>query len=265
MSCPTGRTNCGSCRDLQTDAENCGACGNICGAGQLCRRGVCVSCPSGMTLIPADTFSMGDSRFSDATPHRVALAAFCMDNTEVTVAAYRTCSTCAAPLSGSACNWGASGRDLHPINCVNWNLARAYCQSIGRDLPTEAQWEYAARGTDGRSYPWGNAAPGSQLCWNRAPVPMTTCPVQSYPLGNSPFGLSDMEGNVVEWTLDWYGIIAADPVSDPTGPSSGTTRAYRGASFLDSDPNSARAARRVWAPPGSNGYDNGFRCASALP
>ena len=125
-----------------------------------------------MVLIPAGSFMMGDADTAsrDAQPsHMVTLSAFCIDLTEVTVAAWRGCTSagCTAPAAGGYCNWGMTGRETHPINCVDWNQSRAYCQSRGGDLPTEAQWEYAARGPDAVShlYPWGNAAPDSQLCW----------------------------------------------------------------------------------------------------
>jgi len=236
VSCGVGQTSCSSvCRDLSSDIANCGACDNACTVAQTCAAGSCVTpaptCPGGMRLIPAGMFLMGDptAADSDASPiHAVRLTAFCMDETEVSVSAYAACATCSSPATGGACNWGVVGRGSHPVNCVDWNMARAYCQARGGDLPTEAQWEYAARGADGRAYPWGNDAPGPQLCWNR---PDSTCPVRTYPSGNSPFGLSDMAGNVSEWTSDWYAAYtgsAGSNVTNPTGPVTGTYHVYRG-------------------------------------
>ena len=227
------------------------------------------SCPAGMIYLPAGSFLMGDPdpESRGAQPqHMVTLSAFCMDLTEVTVAAYRGCTNCTAPTAGTdrnAGNWGVTGRDNHPVNQVDWNQSRAYCQWRGGDLPTEAQWEYAARGSDvaNHIYPWGNAVPGAQLCWNRDPSPGSTCPVQSYPLGNSPFGLFDMAGNVFEWTLDFDGSYPMSPVIDPTGEASGTLRVCRGGAWNGTNASSVRAAFRGGFPPMLRTSDLGFRCA----
>lgn len=226
------------------------------------------TCPTGMALIPGGTFTMGDSGglSSGAQPtHVVTLSTYCMDLTEVTVAAYTACTAtgCTAPNTGTSCNWGVAGRGNHPINCVDWFQERAYCQSRGGDLPTEAQWEYAARGSDGRAYAWGNDAPVSQLCWSGSGARLGTCPVQSFPSGNSPFGLFDMGGNVWEMTLDWYGVYSSSPSSNPTGPTMGMYRSGRGGSWQDTLANNVHAAYR-----GSSGTSYrvdivGFRCARA--
>jgi formylglycine-generating enzyme required for sulfatase activity len=223
-----------------------------------------------MVLIPAGSFLMGDANTASLNaqpPHMVTLSAYCMDPTEVTVAAYRGCTSCTAPTAGTTNNygnWGVTGRDNHPVNYVDWNQARAYCQSRGGDLPTEAQWEYAARGPDGRIYPWGNAVPASQLCWSGdVPSRTSTCPVQSYPSGNSPFGLFDMAGNVFEWTRDFFAGYTPTAVSDPTGPTSGTNRVLRGGSWFDSSASASyvRAAFRVVFTPTIRSNGVGFRCA----
>jgi formylglycine-generating enzyme required for sulfatase activity len=163
----------------------------------------------GMARTPGGTFVMGsESIYADEKPvHRVTVAAFSMDVTDVTTAAYGACvraGKCSEPGAGDYCNWGKGDRQNHPINCVDWNQATAYCAYAGKRLPTEEEWEYAARGTDGRTYPWGNEAPSNQLCWNRGASKEGTCVVGSHPSGASPFGLQDMAGNVWQWTSSNY-------------------------------------------------------------
>ena len=209
----------------------------------------------------ADTLSRGAQ-----PPHMVTLSAYCMDLTEVTVAAWRGCTApgCTTPSTGSYYNWAVVGRDNHPINGVDWNQSRAYCQWRGGDLPTEAQWEYAARGSDvdNHIYPWGNAAPASQLCWyDTASSGSRSCPVQSYPGGNSPFGLFDMAGNVFEWTLDFYAFYSLPVAIDPIGPTSGTTRVIRGGSWGNSSSTVMRAASRLDNRPLARDFNIGFRCS----
>ena len=231
------------------------------------------SCPAGMALIPAGMFLMGDAASDDMPSqplHGVRLSTYCMDLTEVTLAAYGDCAAagCTAPNTGGHCNRGVAGRDDHPVNCVDWNQARAYCQSRGGDLPTEAQWEYAARGTDGRTFPWGNDAPSTQLCWSTADVTRTsTCAVRSFPAGNSPFGLFDMAGNVWEWTLDWYGSYSGDAssyVMNPTGVASGTSHINRGGSWGNNLPIDVRPMIRFGGMPTRRLESLGFRCTHGV-
>ncbi|MDO9016093.1 MAG: SUMF1/EgtB/PvdO family nonheme iron enzyme [Deltaproteobacteria bacterium] len=231
-----------------------------------------IACPSGMRLIPEGRFLMGSPTMGDtnARPvHGVQLTAFCMDETEVTTSAYALCvmvGSCTSPATDMFCNWMVPGRGDHPINCVDWSQARAYCQSRGGDLPTEAQWEFAARGADGRAYPWGNDAAGSQLCWSGGGVTRTsTCAVRSFPSGNSPSGLFDMAGNVFEWTLDWLGPYTGDTSSyalNPSGPASGVSRVLRGGPW--NSPN-VRATDRDGIAPTYRSGDTGFRCSHAAP
>ena len=229
-------------------------------------------CPSGMVFVPAGQFMMGDlmSDNPDARPvHGVRLTEFCLDESPVTIAAYQACVTagvCTAPATTASCNWGVTGREQHPANCTNWNQARTYCQWRGGDLPTEARWEYAARGMDGRTYPWGNDEPSSQLCWNGGGARReSTCAVGAFRSGHTPSGLSDMAGNVWEWTLDWYGVypvVAAGTYAlNPVGPASGTGRVVRGASWFDASPRNFRAASRSYYAPGAYSQYHGFRCA----
>ena len=181
---------------------------------------------------------------------------------------------------GRWCN--RSDRPDHPINCIDWELAAAYCAWRGGRLPTEAEWEYAARGSDDRVYPWGNEAPDVKrlnLCGRECAAlaarelhdewkPMydgddgwaTTAPVGSYPDGASPFGVLDMAGNVWEWTDDWHGPYPATAQVDPRGPATGTSRVSRGAGWASRGPTRARGADRNWLDPKSRDCDLGFRC-----
>lgn len=198
---------------------------------------------AGMAKIPAGTFAMGDADSSKS----VAVAAFEMDVTEVTVAAYTACvkaSKCAAMPSGGDCNFGNGSKGNHPVTCGDWNEAQAYCNWAGKRLPTEEEWEYAARGTDGRTYPWGNEAPDSQLCWKREDG---TCPVGSHPAGRSPFGLDDMSGNVWEWTS--------------SDPDASTARVLRGGAWNSGAASTMRCSDSVSFPPSFRDGKIGFRCA----
>ena len=221
-------------------------------------------CPSDMVAIPGGTFQMGsnDGDADEKPVHSVSVRPFCMDRTEVTVGAYRSCGSCSAPNTTQYCNWGQSGRDNHPINCVDWNQATSYCSGVGKRLPTEEEWEYAARGTSSRNYPWGNAAPASQLCWNGEGNDLgkgnrkSTCPVGSYAAGRSPFGLEDMAGNVWEWTSSPY-------CSYPGKSCTSSDRVNRGGSWHYDYPAWVRASHRYYNAPSYRYIYVGFRCLRA--
>jgi len=271
--CASGQVLCaGTCRSLLSDTNHCGECARACASGQTCVTGVCTTpppCPVRMRLIPAGMFDMGSTTVMDEQPiHGVRLSAFCLDETEVTVAAFRACVTagaCVTPGMSPMCNWMVAGRDDHPINCVAWQEALTYCQWRGATLPTEARWEYAARFTSGRTYPWGNDTPGSQLCWsgggeNRS----STCAVGTFPLGNTPFGISDLAGGVWEWVADWSGPYTGSTgsyVLDPTGPTSGSVRVIRGGSWNNTAPGDVRGANRFVLAPLLRDVHVGLRCA----
>ncbi|MEI7894430.1 MAG: SUMF1/EgtB/PvdO family nonheme iron enzyme [Myxococcales bacterium] len=224
-----------------------------------------VPCPSApdMLAIPAGTFRMGSNEYDDEKPvHAVTVAAFCMDPTEVTVAAYKGCTSCSAPNTSGSCNWGVDGRDNHPINCVDWNQATAFCTAVGKRLPTEEEWEYAARGAAGWKYPWGNTPPSNQLCWDGEGNDLgkgnrtSTCPVGSYAAGRSPFGLEDMAGNVWEWTSSPY-------CSYPGKSCTSSGRVFRGGSWSNADPAGVRASFRFYFAPTLRFSIVGFRCLRA--
>ncbi len=274
VACVAGYASCdgasaNGCEvEVATNNAHCGGCGRACATGEQCVGGACrtPTCPASMRLVRGGTFMMGSTANPAEQPiHAVTLTTFCMDATEVTAGAYGACTAagCTAPDTGGTCTWRAGGRESYPVNCIEWASSRAYCQWRGGDLPTEAQWEYAARGTDGRTFPWGNDAPSSsRLCWNR-PGP---CPAGSFPSGNSPFGISDLAGNVYEWTLDWsggYEASGATPVVNPSGPTTGSSRVYRGGAWYFNDANLVRAAWRYQVTPTWRGGDAGFRCVRA--
>ncbi|MCG3173611.1 MAG: Serine/threonine-protein kinase pkn1 [Myxococcota bacterium] len=257
-------------------------------------------CP-GMVLIPAGEFTMGtdDSGinqacrhqqaldypcdrkwFDDEQPRRtVVLDAFYIDWHEVTVDEYRACvdaGRCTKPgdvSSNRACNWGSEREGSHPVNCVDWEQARKYCEWRGKRLPAEAEWEKAARGTDGRLYPWGEQPPSCDLVvWGDGRRTdgcgrNSTWPVCSKLQGNSPHGLCDTGGNVYEWVEDWYdpGYYASAPSRNPPGPPSGTMRVLRGGSWGLNHPYALRAGSRLSFDPAVRYVSVGIRCASPSP
>ena len=158
--------------------------------------------------------------------------------------------------------------DTHPVN-VSWNDAKAYAKWAGVTLPTEAQWEKAARGTDGRVYPWGNDWDAAK-CNNSvgANHPGKTSPVGSFPAGASPYGCLDMAGNVWQWCADWYGAdyYTTSPAKNPTGPATGTVRVLRGGSWGGSGVvYGCRGACRIYYIPYLWVYLIGFRCVALSP
>lgn len=211
-----------------------------------------------MLSIPAGTFRMGsEAGEADEKPaHTVAVAAFELDVTEVTAAQYAACvgeGACSADqvTQHEWCNYGKNDRRGHPINCVDWPQAEAFCAWAHKRLPTEEEWEYAARGSDGRKYPWGNKAPDSQLCWSRSDG---TCEVGGFPEGASPFGVLDLAGNVWEWT-------ASSLCSYPNHQCTDHPRVLRGGGWVESRASSVRATYRSGGAPESRAVFLGFRCA----
>jgi serine/threonine-protein kinase len=214
-----------------------------------------------MVYVPAGEFEMGSTEGNEQPAHIVALDSFWIDRTEVTNAQYQQCvqtGTCAEPHCYDP-NLNAPDQ---PVMCIDWDQAQTYCEWAGARLPTEAEWEYAARGPDGHTYPWGDDAPGHEWAnFIEGPVYWTT-PVGSLPDGASWCGALDMAGNVEEWVADWYGDYAPDRQENPTGPPSGEYRVLRGGSWWDQASN-MRSTRRSPVPAASDPSNLvGFRCAS---
>jgi len=228
-----------------------------------------------MMLVPAGDFQMGSAwyHFStafDEKAHTVYLDDFYMDKYEVTNDLYKACvdaGGCTAPDYSS--RYYDTKYEDHPVVYVDWNQGKTYCEWRKASLPTEAQWEKAARGTDGRTYPWGEGIDCDKANYylgnNRWCIRDTT-PVGNYEGGKSPYGIYALAGNVMEWTSDWYSetYYQSSPSKNPLGPDSGQFRVLRGGAWVDVD-FSVRSALRDWDYPTYSGGFIGFRCARSLP
>ena len=255
-----------------------------------------------MVYIPAGEFEMGSEEGDpDEQPvHRVRLDAFWIDRTEATVAQFRdfvhaTGHETTAEQQGWGWAWletsvdwqktegadwqhpqgpGSQTEDDHPVVQVSWRDAVAYCEWAGARLPSEAEWEYAARGPEGRVYPWGDLVDRQRLNYCDARCPTlwpdmeaddgyaTTAPVGSFPAGASWCGAHGLGGNVGEHVADWYDgdYYSRSPTENPTGPATGRLRVSRGGSW-GSPPDGARGANRGAGPPEDADDADGFRCA----
>ncbi|KAF0106587.1 MAG: hypothetical protein FD146_2495 [Anaerolineaceae bacterium] len=227
-----------------------------------------------MVYVPEGEFTMGsnDGKPNEQPVHTVYLDAYWIDQTEVTNRMYALCvaaGQCDPPGSSASYTrqnyYGNPEYADYPVIYVSWNVADAYCSWAGARLPTEAEWEKAARGTDGRTYPWGNTSPNSSLL-NYNMIIGNTTTVGEYPSGASPYGALDMAGNVWEWVADWYSdnYYSSSPDSNPTGPSSGGLRVLRGGAWYYYDV-LVRSANRNRDYPTSSDISVGFRCSRSLP
>ena len=183
------------------------------------------------------------------------VASFLLDQTEVTVAAFEQCvnsAACSKPDTGSNCNWGISGKGKHPINCVDWSQAKAYCDWAETRLPSEEEWQLAAESSRGLRFPWGYEDPSSErVCFDRRhafKADEGTCEVGTHGLGDNAQGVKDLSGNVSEWT-------------DSCGGAGCSVRVFRGGSWDDGHAKSARAEMRFSRDPSYRIHDLGFRCS----
>ncbi len=228
-----------------------------------------------MRLVQASDFTVGSNNGgNDEKPtHVVYLDDYYIDEYEITNARYKAClvaGVCKLPkenMSSTHPNYfGNSMFGNFPVIYVDWNMAKTYCEWRGARLPTEAEWEKAARGTDGRTYPWGeelncnlaNYGKGDNTCKG------DTTAVGSYKDGQSPYDVYDMAGNVSEWVADWYQFdyyaTLVDNFANPLGPDSGIVRVVRGGSWSINDNDIRSSNRNGYSPLTSTDYI-GFRCA----
>jgi serine/threonine-protein kinase len=219
--------------------------------------------------VPEGKSQMGDVNGSnDERPEQeIYLNAFWIDKYEVVNEQYSICvqdGVCSEPSETKSFTrkeyYGTEEFDNFPVVYVNWYQASEYCQWAGGSLPTEAQWEKAARGSDGRTYPWGEEEPTCALV-NFGDCIGDTNSAGSYPKGASPYGVMEMSGNVMEWVADWYigDFYSVMPTENPTGPTNGKVRAIRGGNWQHGEIG-IHSFNRFWARPLISWSELGFRC-----
>lgn len=297
--------NCGACGNPCVSGMICIT--GVCVSAAVTPQESCRSAPSlgcGLISIPGNTFTMGEAAAERGAPPQpgVRVSAFRIDAYEVTVSRFRRWWDVGHPapsgpvaypggvmlpftgvidrdadLRGAGCEWSSteSGRYLAPMNCVTWSTAQAFCVWDGGRLPTQAEWELAARGVDDRVYPWGAVdiedSGRVRACWSGRGNRTSSCIVGYYNEGDSAYGVHDMAGNVWEWNADWYapygsgagtgcwtGAARTDPLCLD---SASTVRVMRGGSFASTNSVRLRAGTRGNPDPNAHFNDVGFRCA----
>jgi formylglycine-generating enzyme required for sulfatase activity len=224
-----------------------------------------------MVLVPAGEFTMGSPQGDDDEQpvHRVFLDSFYLDTFEVTNG--RFAKFVAAIQSEPP--WGFADQETpvvhaeQPVRWVNWLEATGYCLWAGKRLPTEAEWEKAARGTDGRPYPWGPEPPTpAHAVFGLKEGTETVSPIGNRDKGRSPYGVHDLAGNLYEWVTDWYddAFYTLQPTINPRGPGEGTAKVQRGGSYIN-NPYRLRASFRTKGDPTEHDPHVGFRCAQDAP
>lgn len=232
----------------------------------------------GMVFIPGGEFQRGRtfewadydvkyyprSHQDDRPVRKISIDAFYLDESEVTNAKYAAFAK--AHKHRVPYHWRKGqfpeGKEQHPVSNVSWDDAVAYCSAQGKRLPTEAEWERAARGlAEGRMFPWGDKNPTAKQARFNTDSTIAVCATE-----RNSFGLCDMIGNVWEWTADWYGRTYYEeaPEKNPTGPATGMYRVLRGGSYFDEPPLFLTVSYRSWARPAERSATIGFRCAKGF-
>ena len=228
-----------------------------------------------MLLVPAGEFIMGSDRGDEdeAPVHRVYLNAFYIDKFEVTNARFAKY----VEAIQSEPPWGFSDKETplvhadRPVRWVSWMDAVGYCLWVGKRLPTEAEWEKAARGTDERVYPWGNdpPTPVHAVYGLKEGGAEAVSVIGDHHMGQSPYGVQDLAGNLYEWVMDWYAedfysSFINSPAINPRGPSEGTAKVQRGGSYINT-PYRLRSSFRTKGESSEQDPNVGFRCAQGVP
>ena len=219
-----------------------------------------------LVAVPGGSFTMGHGG-SDNPEHTVTLSDYWIYSTKVTNLQYQQCvavGKCTPPDTQVNLSYTDPSQESNPVVGVKWAQGEAYCEYANGQLPTEAQWEKAARGTDARMFPWGNTFNKNLLNSAEGGKGDTTA-VGSYPGNASPYGAMDMAGNVWEWVWDWNDRYPSDTQFDPTGPSTGTYRVSRGGSWRTTAERVTCAMRYPTSQPTVCFDDIGFRTVRRVP